>query len=277
MASPRKPAGGFRVVSNALFLKHLPRRDRHVERGQYTALEALLSLHRDLYSHGKPLSERAYERIWRRGRKWVRARLAELEADPVYQQGYQEGDQRGDHQGYQLGDQPSGEKTGGCGGSGYQQGYQEGDQQGYQEGTTTLKREDTETERERRASAPPSSLSDLLALVLEERPEWSEQQREAWVHSNLPRLEDAVNAKAPRDRKAALRDKARRWARAERETPGAAPSSEPRTTRDRVLAHLHNAYPEREHFAEEHVEAHWKHFGGQCEWGPYQPPGSETA
>lgn len=136
------PGPGFRRISNALFFKHNPRRDREIGRGQWTAIEALLSLHLDLHQHGKLLSERAYSRIWNRTRKWVRERLREFEADPLSFAGYQLGDQ--------FGNQLSREKT--------KTSTRSGDQVGDQLGTTTLRGEDNKRNPGARASARSGSV-----------------------------------------------------------------------------------------------------------------------
>lgn len=277
MSAPRRSAEGFRLISNRLFLEHRPRRDRRVQKGQFTAIEAFLSMHMDLHHHRRLLSERSYARLWGRSRKWARARMDEFRADAVYQQqGDQLGVQLGDHVGDQDGDHLSRTTTAGSMTSGDQLGDHSGDQRGDQTGTTTQRREETEKrERGNGADAPLSALSDV---VLRERPEWDEHQREVWLRDNLQRIKDTVDAQRPRDRSAAIRATVRSWARREKNTPCEARRVQPRTTRERVLAHMRNAHPEQESFTEGHIRAHWRQFEQQCQWGPYvaPEPDSET-
>ncbi len=219
----RGRSGGFRTISNRLFFKHLPRNRR------YTAIEALLSINRDCYQRGSPLSERDYSRIWKRSRNWVRARLAEFwKSAEVDQLGYQKGDQEGD----QKGDHVSAANPRGSGQSGDHTGDQQGDQFGDQRGTTT-KRGDRNERREERgngAAAPLSALSlvddeeELLVVVRRERPEWSGEQARIWLDNNLHRIEDSAGAssRTPRDpqtRRAAVREKVASWAHHERHAP----------------------------------------------------------
>lgn len=139
-----------------------------------------------------------------------------------------------------------------------------------------------ERETEAARSAEPTEAGETLSLsdVLKIRPDWTEPEGRAWLAANLPAIEADVAAGDPEatseHRAAQVRAKGLKWARDEKGRPAVAIQSKPRTTRDRVLAHLHTAFPEREHFTEEQIEAHWRHFGEQCEWEPYQPPGAET-
>ncbi len=218
MSSLRKQTESFRAISAKLFLKHLPRRERVVKQGQYTPIEALQSMHMDLATHGRLLNEREYGRIYRRGRKWVKARMDEFKADPFYREyADQLGVQLRSQNGYQQGNHTSVTEPRGLVVSGSQQGNQTGDHSGDQQGTTTKRREETEKrERGNGADAPLSALSDS---VLEERPKWTEAQRDNWLQSNLPRIEGAVDAQCPKNRDAAVRSTVRTWARRERETP----------------------------------------------------------
>jgi len=226
VSASRQQTESFRAISTKLFLKHRPRRDRVVKQGRYTPIEAFLSMHMDVNAHGRLLSERDYSRLWRRGRKWVKARIDEFKSDSFCREyadqlGVHLGSQTGYQNGYQQGNHPSITETKGLLVLGHQAGNQKSDQlgvqRGDQQGATTKRREETEKrERGNGADAPLSALSDL---VLEEQPTWTEVQSYNWLQSNLPRIKDAVDAKRPSNRDAAVRSTVRAWAHRERETP----------------------------------------------------------
>ena len=184
------------------------------------------------------------------------------------------GSQNGYQNGYQQGDHTSIAETTGLLDSGYQAGNQAGDQLGDQQGTTTKRREETEKrERGNGADAPLSARSDL---VLKEQPTWTEVQRYNWLQSNLPRIEDAVDAKRPSDRDAAIRSTVRSWARQERETPSLEkPSASPaiaelETNSMRVRARKRLAYRGIDNPSEEQIRQEFEQF--PIFMGQYVPP-----
>jgi hypothetical protein len=235
---------GFRIIPNALFFKHLP------HGRPFTPIEALLSLDRDLYQRGRLLSERSYARIWKRSRKWVRRRIEEFHADPVYQQ-------RTVEHGV---DQTFRQEPRGFASSVDQRVDHPVDQGVDQQGATTLRQRQKQTPREREresdaAASPLSALSGLLDLVKQERPEWSEVQR-------------------PKNPEAAIRDMVRRFARAEREAPAASATAELSNGSGhpkRALVKRRLAFLGHEHPTEGQIRAHWRQFAEELDLGPYVP------
>ena len=130
-------------------------------------------------------------------------------------------------------------------------------------------------ERESDAAASPlSALFDLVAIVKQKRPEWTEVQRASWLKANLPAIADVVAQEAVRgDPEAAIRVKVRRFARVERETPASTAAAEysnggEHPTRALVRRRLAMNSGIREP-TEAQIRAHFDDFK---HLGPYIPP-----